>query len=288
MAAIAFAIAGAAGPARGQSIPFADTEDATLSEIDVKDGGRDWHPVVTLDIRNGDYARGALDDDDAALDRVPVHMAFGGALVLRRSGDGNGDLFVIGQSSNGFHAPRSDERAKPRAWYESNNLLGLAWLPAKGLTTAATYTLKTSPNGVASTTHEASVSILYTADRGLGRLKPRVAITRRTQGEGGFYTIAGINPSFKLLNRENGPSLGVPVMVGVGWNGFYAEGSGTRLYGSGGLTLSQPINFGGSAATLQADIVALVRDDRLRRLDMPGGTTAAVVPHATISLTMAW
>ncbi|KQO52864.1 hypothetical protein [Sphingomonas sp. Leaf257] len=288
MAAILFAIVAVAGPARAQSIPFADTEDATLSEIDVKDGGRNWHPVVTLDIRNGDYARGALDDDDAALDRVPVHVAFGGALVLRRGRDGSGDLFVIGQSSNGFHAPRADERVAPRAWYESNNLLGLAWRPADGLTTAATYTIKTSPNGVASTTHEASLSILYTADRGLGRLKPRAAITRRTQGEGGLYTIAGISPSFTLSGREEGPSLSVPVLVGVGWNGFYAEGSGTRVYGSGGLSMAYPIKLGGSAATLQADILALVRDDRLRRLDAPGGTTAAVVPHATISLMLAW
>lgn len=288
MAAFGLAIVAAAGPAQGQSIPFADTEDATLSEIDVKDGSRDWHPVVTLDIRNGDYARGALDDDDAALDRVPIHFALGGALVVRRGRDGEGDLFVIGQSSNGFHAPRADERIAPRAWYESNNLLGLAWRPVAGLTTAASYTIKTSPNGVASTTHEASVSIFYTADRGLGRWKPRAAITRRTQGEGGLYTIAGISPSFALSGRKDGLSLGVPVLVGIGWNDFYAEGSGTRVYGSGGLTLAHPVKLGGSAATLQADFLALVRDNRLRRLDAPGGTTATVVPHATVSLTMAW
>ena len=108
MAAILLAIVAVAGPASGQSIPFADTEDATLSEIDVEDRGRNWHPVVTLDIRNGDYARGALDDDDAALDRVPVHVAFGGALVLRRGRDGSGDLFLIGQSSIDCLLPRAD------------------------------------------------------------------------------------------------------------------------------------------------------------------------------------
>ncbi len=288
MAAAVIAFVAVTGPAWGQSIPFADTEDATLSEIDVKDRKADWHPVVMFDVRNGDYARGALDDDDAALDRVPVHIAFGGALVVRRRQGAAGDLSVIGQSSNGFHAPRQDERAAPRAWYESNNLLGLAWRPTEGLTTAATYAIKTSPNGVASTTHEASLSLLYTANHGLGRLKPRAAITRRTQGEGGLYTIAGISPSFELSDREDGPSLSVPLLVGVGWNGFYAAGSGTRVYGSGGVTLAQPLKLGASAATLQADILALVRDDRLRRLDAPGGTTAAVIPHATISLTLAW
>ncbi len=277
-----------AAPLHAQTIPFADTEDATLSEVDIRDGARTWHPVISLDVRNGDYARGALDDNDARLDRVPVHGAIGGAVVLRRREDGSGELFAIGQSSNGFHAPRAADRASPRAWYESNNLLGLAWRPTEGLTTAVTYAIKTSPNGVAATTHEASLSILYSADKGWGRLKPRAAVTRRTQGDGGFYTIAGIAPSFALTRREDGPTLAIPVMGGIGWGGFYGPGTGNRAYASGGLTLAQPVRLGGSAATLQAEVLALVRDDRLRRLDAPDGSTAAVIPYATLSLVMAW
>lgn len=278
----------AAAPLHAQTIPFADTEDATLSEVDIRDGARTWHPVISLDVRNGDYARGALDDNDARLDRVPVHVAIGGAVVLRRREDGSGELFAIGQSSNGFHAPRAADRASPRAWYESNNLLGLAWRPTEGLTTAVTYAIKTSPNGVAATTHEASLSVLYSADKGWGRLKPRAAVTRRTQGDGGLYTIAGIAPSFALTRREDGPTLAIPVMGGIGWGGFYGPGTGDRAYASGGLTLAQPVRLGGSAATLQAEVLALVRDDRLRRLDAPDGSTAAVIPYATLSLVMAW
>ncbi|WP_440977775.1 hypothetical protein ACQHGV_08005 [Sphingomonas pseudosanguinis] len=277
-----------AAPLHAQTIPFADTEDATLSEVDIRDGARTWHPVISLDVRNGDYARGALDDDDARLDRVPVHVAIGGAVVLRRREDGSGELFAIGQSSNGFHAPRAADRASPRAWYESNNLLGLAWRPTGGLTTAVTYTIKTSPNGVAATTHEASLSVLYSADKGWGRLKPRAAVTRRTQGDGGLYTIAGIAPSFALTRREDGPTLAIPVMGGIGWGGFYGPGTGDRAYASGGLTLAQPVRLAGSTATLQAEVLALVRDDRLRRLDAPDGSTAAVIPYATLSLVMAW
>jgi len=277
-----------AAPATAQSIPFADTEDATLSEVDITDERRDWHPVLSFDLRNGDYARGAYDDDDAGLARLPVHVSFGGAVTVGRRADGSGTMFVIGQSSNGFHAPRRDERARPRSWYESNNLLGVAWRPADGLTTALTYTIKTSPNGVAATTHEMSLTGLYTAETGLGRLKPRMAVTRRTQGEGGVYTIVGIAPSVALSKRENGPMLSVPVTVGIGWHGFYAAGSGDRLYGNGGVAVSQPLRIGGAAATLQAEVLALVRDDRLRRLDGPDGTTAAVVPYTIVSLALAW
>jgi len=275
-------------PAGAQTIPFADTEDATLSEIDV--GAGTIHPVVSIDLRNGDYARGAYDDDNAGLGRVPFHFSVGGAVVLRRQagGRGEGALFLIGQSSNGFHAPRSDEEASPRSWYESNNLLGIAWRPVKSLSAAATYTVKTSPNAIAATSHEASLTFLYTADDRLGWLKPRLALTRRTRGVGGFYTIGGIAPSMELSKREDGPTLGLPVTVGIGWNGFYAANSGTRAYGSGGISLSQPVSLGGAKATLQAEVLALVRDDQLRRLDGPSGTTATLVPYATVSVALAW
>lgn len=275
----------AAPPVIAQTIPFADTEDATLSEVEV--GGGDLHPIVTIDLRNGDYARGALDDDDAGLGRVPVHVALGGAAVIDRRADGTARVFLIAQSSNGIHAPAKDERSRPRAWYESNNLLGVAWRPVEGLNAAVTYTIKTSPNGVAPTTHEASVTILYTADTGIGRLKPRAAVTRRTRGQGGFYTIAGIAPSVDLNGREDGPSLSVPVTVGMGWRGFYAANSGDRLFGSAGVSLARPVRLGRANATVQAEVLALLRDDRLRRLDAPGGTTASVVPYATVSLSVA-
>ena len=288
-AAVAATLVAAAvgpAPAAGQTIPFADTEDATLSTIEV--GGGDVHPVISVDVRNGDYARGAFDDDDAGLGRVPIHVSVGGAVVLRRRDGGDGTLFLIGQSSNGFHAPRADERARPRGWYESNNLVGLAWRPGSGIDVAATYAIKTSPNGIAATTHEASVTALYGADDAVGAWKPRVAVTRRTRGDGGFYTIAAVSPSVALSSREDGPELGLPVTVGVGWSGFYRAGSGSRVYGSGGVTVAQPVTFGAAKATLQAEVLALVRDDRLRMLDAPGGTTATVVPYATVSLSVAW
>ncbi|WP_298093138.1 hypothetical protein, partial [uncultured Sphingomonas sp.] len=69
---------------------------------------------------------------------------------------------------------------------------------------------------------------------------------------------------------------------------FYAAGSGNRAYASGGLSLAQPVRIGSAKATLQAEILALFRDDRLRRLDAPAGTTATLLPYATVSIAMAW
>lgn len=286
IAAAAAAIATGATQASAQTVPFIDTEDATLSEVEVGDG--DLHPIVSFDVRNGDYARGAYDDDDAGLGRVPVHVTIGGAVVLDRRADGQASLFLTGQSSNGFHAPRAGETKRPRSWYESNNILGLAWRPVDCLTAAVAYTIKTSPNGVADTTHEASATFLYAGKDILGRLTPRFAVTRRTRGDGGFYTIAGIAPEFPLTAGDDGPTLTVPVTVGTGWRGFYEAGSGDRMFGSAGLSVAQPLTVGGAKASLQGEILAVARDARLRPLDAPDGTTAAIVPLATISLTMAW
>ncbi len=277
---------GDATPGAAQTIPFLDTEDATLSEIDVGEG--DIHPTVSFDVRNGDYARGAYDDDDAGLGRVPVHVAIGGAAVLKRRADGQGILFLVGQSSNGFHAPRADETTRPRRWYESNTIIGLAWRPIDGLSAAAAYAVKASPNGVASTSHEASLSVLYTGKDMVGSLAPRLAVTRRTKGEGGFYTIIGIAPAFPMTRREDGPTATVPVSLGGGWRSFYATGSGDRVYGSAGVAIAQPLKIGRAKASLQGEILALARDSRLRRLDAPAGTTAAVVPLATVSIVAAW
>ena len=276
----------AATRASGQSVPFIDTEDATLSDVDVGEGA--IHPIVSFDVRNGDYARGAYDDDDAGLGRVPVHVAVGGAAVLKRHADGQGALFLVGQSSNGFHAPRSGERARPRSWYESNTIVGLAWRPAAGLSAAVAYAIKASPNGVAGTTHEASLTFLYTGKDALGFLAPRFAATTRTKGQGGVYTIIGIAPAVPLTCAESGATLTMPVSVGAGWRSFYAAESGDRVYGSAGMSVAQPLKIAGAKASLQGEILAVVRDRQLRRLDAPGGTTASVVPLATISLAMAW
>ncbi len=288
--ALAFAAATfacvAASLASAQTVPFIDTEDATLSEVDV--GGGSVHPIVSFDVRNGDYARGAYDDDDAGLDRVPVHVSVGGAAVLKRSADGQGTLFLVGQSSNGFHAPRPDERSRPRGWYESNTIVGLAWRPVDGLSAAAAYAIKASPDGVAGTTHEASLTFLYTGKDVVGFLAPRFAATTRTKGQGGFYTIVGIAPAFPLTRAEDGPTLTLPVSVGAGWRSFYAADSGDRVYGSGGVSVAQPFTIAGARALLQGEIIALFRDRQLRRLDAPGGTTASIVPLATISIAMAW
>ena len=102
----------------------------------------------------------------------------------------------------------------------------------------------------------------------------------------GQYTLATIAPDLPLdLGRTR---LTLPAELGIGWGGFYHAGSGNRLFGDVGLQASRPIEIGGVRLHAQARIVALIRDNRLRRLSAPYGETSTVVPLAMIGLSYAY
>ena len=77
-------------------------------------------------------------------------------------------------------------------------------------------------------------------------------------------------------------------MVGVGWGGFYAAGTGTVTYGSLGLAYTQPFVVGAAHWRLRVDGAAVIRDDTLRGLGSADAETDAVVPLVTISLATAF
>lgn len=265
--------------------PTIDTEDASLGSVEVGPGR--FHPVLGVDLRNGDFARGGYDDDAANLDRLPVHLQLGFNYALHLRDDGSADAWILGSSANGLHSPAAYEVVRPRAWYESNNLLGVVAEPVDGLRVGAAYTIKTSPNAVSGTSHEASLTLAYQRNHGLGVLHPSFAATVHPAQGRGLYTQAGISPSFKLAAGKSAPSLGVPVAVGVGWNGFYQAGTGALVFGSAGLSLSQPVRLGAVPAKLQASASALIRDNGLRHLVSADGETATVVPYVQLGLTVA-
>lgn len=274
-----------AGPVGAQTIPTIDTEDASLGSLSV--GGGRFHPVIGIDLRNGDVARGGYDDDAANLDRVPVHVQIGFGFDLHRDPSGQADLWLVGTSSNGFHAPRLAERTSPRGWYESNSLLGIVGTPAKGLTLGAAYTIKTSPNGISGTSHEASVTAAYEGDHGIGVLHPNASATVRPKGGTGIFTQVGIEPQLAIGAAEHAPTISLPVIAGIGWSDFYDRGTGNAGYGSVGLALTQPLTIGAVRYRLRVDAAAVVRDDVLRRLGSEDAETATIVPLVTISLVAA-
>lgn len=274
--------------ATAQALPTIDTEDSELGTAPV---GTSWlHPSLAIDLRNGDFVRGGYDDDGAGLSRLPAHVQLGLGADLHRGSDGRPDLWLVARSSNGFHAPRPGE-ASPRGWYESNTNLGLVAALAPGLRGAASYVIKTSPNGVSDTTHEASASFALDRMTGLGALKPTFVATIHARGGKGLYTQFGIGPELDLGGGGNGPSLSFPAHLGFGWNDFYGPASGRVLYGDAGIAYAHPLTIGAVHGELQASAVALFRDRTLRRLGRQSSQeaeTGAVLPYASLSLTIAY
>ncbi|MDR6233662.1 hypothetical protein [Pseudomonas oryzihabitans] len=275
-----------AANADARSVPSIESEDASLGSVDVSEASGRFHPQLGLDVRNGDFSRGNYDDDAANLDRIPLHAQVGFALDLHQAPGGATDAWLVFSSSNGFHTPSHDERVSPRRWYESNNLLGLVVSPMAGLRVGFVYTVKTSPNDVAATTQEASLALAYQADSGLGAWRPGLAVTTRTQGDGGLYTQGSLEPGLDL--SPNGLRLSFPSALGVGWNGFYGPDSGDRLYARTGLALEQPFRWGETRWSARAEALALYRDGALRELSGPEGETDSLVPQVTLSLSMAY
>ena len=269
-------------PAASQSVPTIDTEDVTLGSSSVGTGS--IHPAFGIDVRNGDFARGNYDDDAADLDRLPVHVQVGVAADLHHDAAGQVDAWLVIRSSNGIHSASLDERTSPQGWYESNNLVGLVVAPAAGLRAGIVYTIKASPNGISDTTHEASITTSYDGKDAIGWLHPNFAATVRPKGTHGLFTQLGIAPEIALGSSDHAPILSLPAVIGIGWGGFYDAGSGDRLYGNAGLAIGQPLRLGNLHASLRAEMLALFRDDRLRRLSGPLGETGTVVPLATLSL----
>jgi hypothetical protein len=269
-----------------QIMPTIDTEDAELGTLKVGKGR--FHPSFSVDVRNGDFARGNYDDDAANLDRLPVHAQIGFGYELSHGTDGRATAWIVGSSSNGFHAPASYERDHPRAWYESNNLLGIVITPAEGLTTGVAYTIKTSPNEVAGTSHEASATVAYEAKEGVGVLHPSFAMTLRPKGGQGFFTQLGIEPGFDLSSSDSAPTLNFPVKVGVGWKGFYEAGTGTVAYGSAGVGLSRSLSFGSLNMRAHAEALAVWRDRALSQLGSADAETGHVVPLVTVGVSASY
>ena len=201
---------------------------------------------------------------------------------------GKPTLWLELRSSNGFHASAADERTSPRAWYESNNLVGVVAQLAEGLNGALTYTIKASPNGVSDTTHELSISGSFKKDGGLGVLRPGFAATWRPKGGGGVYRQATIEPGWSLGAGDSAPRLSFPAALGVGWDSFYDPGSGSRLFGSVGAALEHPFTIGSAHLSARAEALALIRDNRLRRLGEPTADHQSVRPYVTLSVTYAY
>ena len=272
-------------PLNAKDFPTIDS-DGHLGKAATGDG--DLHMVVDVSVANGDFSRGAFDDDAASVDQLPMHGSATLAWTLHRDAASNPDLWIEASSANGFHSPVAIERTSPRAWYESNNLLAVLYKPNNTTNAALSYLIKTSPNGISPTSHELAASVGYATKNGIGSLAPSVVLSVHTRGGKGVYSLFSIDPNFKLAERDSSPTLSVPVRFGIGWDDFYGSGTGTAVYGSAGLAFARPFALGSTNGKIHAELLALFRDKTVRSLGKRDAENAAVVPLATIGISLSY
>ena len=102
------------------------------------------------------------------------------------------------------------------------------------------------------------------------------------------YTQLSVEPRVTFGPGELRDQISVPVAAGVGWSGFYEQGSGSRLFGSAGLAFEHPFDVGRTHLKVRTQMLALVRDGRLRKLDDPATGRHTVEPLGTIAISFAY
>ncbi|MGJ3627975.1 hypothetical protein AB5I41_15045 [Sphingomonas sp. MMS24-JH45] len=236
--------------AGAQSVPTIDTEDASLGSVEV--GSGDFHPILGVDVRNGDFARGGYDDDAANLDRVPVRQLGLRLDTAPRRGPGKGGYGWWGPAPAGS-APVPAERTRPRGWYESNNVVGLVGKVGDDGTLGMAYTIKTIPTASPAPRTKRALPPRSTESGGPRRAPPPCGRDGADEGARRPLRPGRDRADYPLSPGGDAPSVDLPVLVGVGWNDFYDAGTGTVAYGSAGLGYSHPFVMGRQHWRLRAE-----------------------------------
>jgi hypothetical protein len=242
------------------------------------------HVIGGLRIDTADYFRGAFDDVPERLDEIVIGPDLSLTFELWRDRTGLlRDLSLTLGTQNGLANQVQPTDSLNTWWYESNNFAGLTARLSDDWVAGVTYTVYTSPNDVSPTFQEAALAVKYGGKvLGVGlnpQLKVAVPLDREdTAFQTGVYTELTVTPAIKPFG--NAVTVGFPLAVGAGFDGYYGPGNDASVYGSGGVTLSVPLAFipssyGSWAFSIGGQV--LVRDDDIRRLSTFDGSDNVIL-----------
>jgi hypothetical protein len=133
---------------------------------------------------------------------------------------------------NSLHSGSSGlDGPSDRLHYEEDFYASLGFGLANGLTLAATYTAYTSPNSSFGTVQELSFKVTSAqmlAPYGLLAFELDGAADG---GSSGTYLELGVGPSFALTAAEDGPTVTIPVKLGLSLNDYYEGPTGDEAFG---------------------------------------------------------
>jgi hypothetical protein len=202
------------------------------------------------------------------------------------------DLSLTLGTQNGLANQVQPTDSQNEWWYESNNYVGLAARLPGDWVVGLTYTVYASPNDVSPTFQEAALAMRYTGTvLGLSlspQLKVAVPLDREDRAfHTGVYTELALTPSIKPFG--DAVTVGFPLVVGAGFDGYYGPEDDASVYGGGGVNVSVPLtlipsSYGRWSLNVGGHVV--VRDDDIRRLStFDGGDNVILLGKAAIGFT---
>ncbi|MGE3538809.1 MAG: hypothetical protein AB7N91_15425 [Candidatus Tectimicrobiota bacterium] len=248
------------------------TEEGSFQVLRTPSPGK-LHVHGALTLRSSDYFRGRYDgvgiiNHDYEVDQLPIAPSLGVTLDLLHDRDPLRQLSLVGGSANTLGKRPADGRQSPY-WYESNNYVGLVAGLGPSLLAGLTYTAYLSPNDEFDSSDELAVTFQWSGTIGRSwALNPHVKAAWPL-GHRGVYVEGGLAPSVNLGMLVHAPlTLSVPLVLGVGVQEYYGNGSDYTGYLKGGLvadlSLKQYIPAAYGSWHLVASVNALGREKPLR------------------------
>ena len=196
---------------------------------------------IGADVTNAYFFHGIRQEDDGFIIQPYADLYF---QVYKGSG------FLTSLSVdlgiwNSFHSNRGVSSTTSN-WYEFDFTAGLTATLAEKWTLGAKFLCYASPGDYFDTSYALGVKLGYDDKDLLGAfsLQPYVYVEFELDGKSangpdeGVYYEAGLTPSFDL-----GPvSIGLPLRVGLGSNGYYADDAGFGYF-SAGVTATYQLAF---------------------------------------------
>jgi hypothetical protein len=211
-------------------------------------------PVVVtggVDVPSLYYFRGIRQEVDPKFTMWPwVDVG----VPIRSGGDGAVQSVNLNIGSwNSIHTG-SNKDVYDGAFYESDFYATLSLGLQNALTLATTYTAYTYPAPDFDAIHE----IMFKLSSGT-RFAPYGLVAFEFKDcdgcDKGTYAELGIGPSFPLTDTEGGPTLAIPVKLGLDLNKYYGGDEGFAFFDIGGL-ITYPLQNGWSVRA-GADFLAL-------------------------------
>ncbi|MEC9482421.1 MAG: hypothetical protein UMU75_03730 [Halomonas sp.] len=248
-----------------------------------------WHVNGGLALWTSDYFRARYGGVPASLERLSYRLSLGTTFELVPSaGTGQGPFEAVSLSLGMLNYFTDSPVPNADAWYTGDRYLGLSAAFGKHWLGGLTYTRYKNPDSPPGVPQDIALSLRYVANGWLGALQPQVKAVKAVGSGTGHLFQASISPSFKPF-AKTGLTVGVPLDVGVGVNGYQGASVDRGYYAELGLTLGVPLAWKVPGVWgLSGGIYATWRNQAIVEATQRFDDAGSLVPTGAVSLTFSY